>query len=77
MSSHSALCVAETVVEYYLWLAGLGGTNPEELLALPWTPKQRRELLERFDDVNSVWALTAPLRNAAAPPTAAAHTRIA
>ena len=71
--------VAPLVVAYYNWLSGNGGSDPETLLARPMSPSARQMLLERIDDVNFVYGLTAPLRNAAryasAKPLATDKTR--
>ena len=61
MSEHDEEIVAEFVVDYYRWLSGNGGRSSDELLALPLPAAQRRLLLERMDDVNVVFALTAPV----------------
>ena len=57
--------VSHMAVEYYLWLSDNGGTDPDTLLSRTSSPRDRRELLDRMDDINCVWAVTAPLRTAA------------
>lgn len=50
------------IESYFLWLADDGGVHPDELLSLPLTPRQRRLLLDRMNQLNCLWGLTAPLR---------------
>lgn len=57
--------IAGYVIDYYNWLTDNGGRNSDELLGLSLTPAQRRLLLERMDDVNTVFSVTAPLHRAA------------
>ena len=65
MSNSDLDVVAPYVVEYYHWLSGNpGGTDPEELLSKPLSREQRQILLERMDDINVLWGITAPLRTA-------------
>jgi hypothetical protein len=54
--------VARLVVKYYDWLTDNGGVPPEELLALPLSQRQRRQLLDRMDDVLTIYGLTADCR---------------
>lgn len=59
--------VPDLVVRYYNWLIGNPkGTDPRELLEMPLTDEQREQLIEAMDDVNVVFAITSPLRNAKA-----------
>ena len=67
--------VAPLVAEYYQWLSGHGGTDPEVLLSKSLTPSQRRLLLLRMDDINVCWGITAPLRVAAEGSKPAQHAR--
>ena len=63
MAPNRSQDVTEGVIQYYLWLSDNGGTDPETLLAQPLSKEAKRELLERMDDVNCLWGITAPLRN--------------
>lgn len=65
MSESDANIVAPLVVQYYEWLSGHSATEPDALLGRTLTPNQRKLLLARMDDVNVIWGITAPLRNAA------------
>lgn len=65
MKNHDLEVVAPLVVEYYEWMVGRGNVGPEELLSWPLTRPQRKMLLERMDDINVLWGLTAPLREVA------------
>jgi hypothetical protein len=57
--------ISHWVVEYYLYRSGNGGTDPETLLSRTCSLDERRELLAAFADVDCVWEVTAPLRDAA------------
>jgi hypothetical protein len=59
MATQDEDVVTEFVIEYYRWLSGNGGLSSDDLLSLPLPAAQRRLLLERMDDVNVVFALTA------------------
>ena len=64
-ANNDELLVAEYVIEYYRWLSGNGGTDPETLLFSSNLSSYQVELLkEGIDDINAVWAITAPLREA-------------
>lgn len=67
MANHSDECIEFTaayVVDYYNWLSGNGGKDPRELLAMPLSPTQRACLVDAMDDVNVVFAVTSPIREA-------------
>jgi hypothetical protein len=65
MSDTDQALIADMVLEYYNWLIDNGGTSSDDLLSRPLSQPLRRELLERMEDVNVVFAATAPLRRAA------------
>lgn len=54
--------VASLVLQYYDWLSDKGGICPDELLALPLDPQQRKLLLGYMDDVLTNFGLTADFR---------------
>lgn len=56
--------VGPLIVEYYNWVSGNGGTHPESLLKRPLTESQAALLRQRMEDVDVVYLLTAPLRDA-------------
>ena len=66
MSSNDEMIVAPLVLAYYEWLSGNGGTDPETLFANELTEEQRILLKQGIDDVNVIWGITAPLRQASA-----------
>ncbi|HEX3152568.1 MAG TPA: hypothetical protein VHR66_31135 [Gemmataceae bacterium] len=64
MSDDDQALIAELVLEYYNWLTDNGGISSDDLLSRPLTNTQRRELLARMEDVNVVFAATAPIHRA-------------
>lgn len=61
-----SVLTGDRAVEYYLFISGNGGTDPESLLATCSSPDEETDLLEAIDDINYLFSLTAPLREAAA-----------
>ena len=64
MATNDEKTVAPLVLAYYEWLSGNGGTDPKTLFANDLTDEQRVLLKQGIDDVNVVWGITAPLREA-------------
>jgi len=60
--------VGPLIVEYYNWVSGNGGTCPKVLLSKALTESQFALLRQRMEDVDVVYALTSPLREAMRTP---------
>jgi hypothetical protein len=58
--------IAKIVVDYYESLVSSpdGRVDPEDLISGPLSPEEREVLRERLSDVDFLYKLTAPLRNA-------------
>lgn len=58
--------LAGLVLDYYKWLSNGGmGKDPYALFAECRTPSMIARLKEGIEDINFVWCITAPLREAA------------
>lgn len=55
--------IASHAVEYYEWLAGKGGRDPEEILSGIPTERERALFLAAVDDINFLWGITASARS--------------
>ena len=64
MTSKDEMIVAPLVLAYYEWLSGNGGTDPETLFSNDLTSNQIDLLKQGIDDINVIWGITAPLREA-------------
>lgn len=66
MYSEDEKIVADLVLKYYEWLSkGDVETDPDVLFAQCRTPSMVARLREGIENINFIWCITAPLREAA------------
>ena len=58
--------IAKIVVDYYESLVSSpdGRVDPQDLISCPLSPEEREVLCERLSDVDFLYELTSPLRDA-------------